>query len=97
MNYFYKQPSEVFVIAVDFVQRLATGETITSKTVTAIELKHNADKTSTVIDSFIIDGTAIDIKVKAGTDGISYKITIKAVTSGSNTLEEEVIMYVVEE
>ena len=97
MNYFNKQPSEIFPFSVDFVDRMDIAETILSKTVIAIELVHNADVSSTVIDGSTINGTIIDVRVKAGIDGVSYKITVRVVTSGGNTLEEDITMYVVEE
>lgn len=96
-NYFQKQPSEIFSISVDYELRMADGETIASKTVSAVETKHNSDRTSTVIDSSTINGTSVYVKVKNGTDGVHYKITVKAVTSGGNTLEEDIIMFVSEE
>ena len=97
MNYLNKQPSEIFPFSFDFVDCLDVAETIISKTVTAIELVHNADVTSTVIDSSSINGTKIVIKVQAGIDRVDYKITIKVTTSGGNIFEEDVIMNVVEE
>ena len=95
--YFDKQPSEIFSIAVNFSDRLADEETISSVDVSAIDIATGNDATATVIDSSAIDGVNINIKVKAGTDDYSYKITIKITTSGSNIFEEEVIMHVVEE
>ena len=95
--YFDKQPSEEFFIAVDFSDRLATGETISSKTVTAINIATGVDATTTIIESSSIDGDNINIKVAAGITGNDYKITILINTSGSNILEEDVVMHVVEE
>lgn len=95
-NSFPKQPKEVFTIEFDFTERLATAETITSKTVSAIELKHNKSATSAVINSSTIAPLAksVYVKVKNGIDGVNYKITVVVGTSGSNTLENDVIMEV---
>jgi len=95
--YFDKQPWEAFFIAVDFSDRLETGETISSVTVTAINIATGADATATVITGSSIDGEDIEIKVKAGTTGDDYKITTKIITSSANSLEEDVIMHVIEE
>jgi len=95
--FFDKQPSEEFFIAIDFSDRLADGETISSKIVTAVNVATGIDTTTVVINSSAIDGDDINIKVKAGTSGEKHKITVQITTSGSNILEEEVIMHVIEE
>ena len=92
---FVKQPSEIFPITLDFSRRLATGETISSKTVTAA-IVGGGDATATVIDSSAIDGTEINITVKAGSDGVEYKITVKITSSASNVFEDEITMTVTE-
>ena len=91
---FVKQPSEIFPISIDFSRRLASGETISSKTVTAAT--GGADATATVITSSAINGDSIDITVKAGTDGTVYTITVKVTTSSSNVFEDEITMTVTE-
>ena len=93
---FVKQPSEIFPISIDFSRRLASGETISSKTVTAIIVSTSADATATVISSSATNGTAIDITVKAGTTAVVYKITIKITSSASNVFEDEITMTVTE-
>lgn len=98
MNEFHKQPGEVETTEVTFDQRMAIGETIATKTITAVETKHDTDKTTTVINSSTISlsNTSVYVKVKDGTDGIDYKITVIVTTSGGNTLEEDVLMRVYE-
>ena len=91
---FTKQPSEIFTVSMDFSRRLVSGETLSSKTVTATA--GGQDATSTVIDSSSIDGTDVDVKVKAGSDGTDYKITIKVTTSTGNVFEDEITMTVTE-
>ena len=93
--FFDKQPDEEFFIAVDFSDRLADGETITDKTVTAINIA--TGESAAVVNSSAIDGDNINIKVIGGTTGDDYKITVIVNTSGSNILEEDIIMHVVEE
>lgn len=91
---FTKQPSEIFSITMDFGKVLAASETISTKVVTAT--LSGADATSTVIDSSTISGSTVQVKVKAGTTGNSYKITIKITTSTGNVFEDEVTMTVTE-
>ena len=96
-NFFDKQPSEIFTIAVDYTDRLDTGETIVSKTIVIVEVLTGTDRTSTMLRTSSILGAKVLVGVQAGTTGIDYKITVKATTNGSNVLEEEVIMHVIEE
>ena len=96
-NFFDKQPSEIFTVAVDYTDRLDTGETITSKSVVIAEVLTGTDRTSTMLRTSSILGAKVLVGVQAGTTGIDYKITVKATTNGSNVLEEEVIMHVIEE
>ena len=91
-----KQPNERHPINIDFTNLLDVGETIASKTATAVD-SAAVDKTSTVVHSSEIDGSKIVVVVKAGTDGESYKITIRATTSSGNVYEEDVLMEVNEE
>ena len=93
--FFDKQPDEEFSIVIDFSDRLEDEETIDTKTVTAINIATGEE--AAIVASSTIDGNNINIKVVDGIDKNDYKITIKITTSSSNTLEEEVIMHVVEE
>ena len=93
-NEWHKQPGEVESIEVVFSARMTTGETIATQTVTAIETTHNTSATTAVIDSSAIVDTSVYIKVKDGTDGVDYKITVIVTTSGGNILEEDILMKV---
>lgn len=81
-NSFTKQPYEQFTIKADFGNNFATGETISSKTVTAVD-KDGNDVTDTIIDSSAIVGDdQVSAVVKGGTSSASYyTITFKCVTS----------------
>jgi len=91
-----KQPSEIFSFNMDFGKMLASTETISTRTVTAVISGTSTDATSTVIDSSAISSSIIQVKVKAGATGTSYKITIKITTSTGNVFEDEVTMTVTE-
>jgi len=93
---FTKQPSETFSVTLDFSKRLGTDETISTRTVTAVINGTSTDSTSTVINSSSISGTVIYVKVKAGTTGTVYKITVSITTSSSNVFEDEILMTVTE-
>jgi hypothetical protein len=92
---FPKQPSEAFTIAADFVNELATAETISSKTVTAT--LDGVDATSTVIASSSISSSQVLVFVQAGESGRSYLIKVKITTSASNTYELNIYMNVRED
>ena len=97
MNNFNKQPSETFPIAIDFSEVLGNAETISLRTVTAsIHYGGSGDATSTVIDSSLISLDNVDVTVKGGTSGLTYKITTKITTSLGNISEEDVLMKVME-
>lgn len=94
---FEKQPSEKFWFAIEFSGRLPAGLTISSAASAAVNNATNADAKATVIDGAdpVVDGTIVKFKVKAGTHGVDYKITITATLSdGFSTLEEDVLMQV---
>ena len=94
---FFKQSSEQYPIAVDFSEVLATGETITAKDVSAIVFIGTAGTaTSTVIASSAISSDNVNVTVKAGTSGLTYKITVKITTSALNVYEEDVLMEVID-
>jgi len=91
---FTKQPDETYVFAVDFSDILATDETISSETVTAIDEEDNSDATTIVIDSSVVSGNNVNIKIKNGIDLHDYKITCIIITSNTNTYEEDIRMKV---
>ena len=95
--YFEKQPKETFFIAADFSERLAAGETILTATVSAVIAGTTTDVTTTIISSSSISGDNVNVKVKAGSSGSSYKITVLANTSSSSIYELDILMRVVEE
>lgn len=97
MSNFFKQPSETKQFPMDFANVLAVGETITSKSVVAIDTLDNSIVTGTIISASEISGSTIVVTVTAGTTGHLYKITIIATTDLENDLEEDVYMSVAED
>ena len=93
--YFEKQPAEKLTIGVDFDNALGTGESISSASVTAIDLSDGSDASSTILDgAYSIDGSVIAQKVKAGDDDKQYKITIKTTTDAPHIFEADITMTV---
>jgi hypothetical protein len=94
---FDKQPAEKLTIGVDFDDDLASGETISTAAVTEIDLATGIAPVSTVKDgSESISGSVVSQKLKAGTNGSRYKITIRATTDAPHIFEADVVMSVTE-
>ena len=90
-----KQPAEVFPVTVDFAAELATGETVSSGTVTARNASTGVDTTSTVTTgSATASGTTLAKKITGGADGVDHILTFTATTSASNVYEAEVSLIV---
>ena len=87
---FTKQSYEAYTIAGDFSENMATGETITSQTVTCID-DLEADVTSTILASPAIVGQTVTVLVQAGSEEVSpYIITFRVETSSSSTHKWEI-------
>lgn len=95
-SYFQKQPGEDYSIAIEFLDKLPTGRTLTSGTVAALDLGTGTSASATVLASTTatISGTQARVKVQAGTHGKDYKITFLCDLDNGETLEEDVIMKV---
>ena len=91
MDSFEKQSGEEYSISIDFSDVLGDGETISTKTVEAT--LHDVSVTSTIIDSSVISGETVIIKIKDGTEN-NYKITVEIITSIGNIYEEDILMKV---
>jgi hypothetical protein len=83
-----KQPSESRLYAIDFVNLLATGETISS--VTSVV----GTPSGLTIGSPTISGTQVLFRVSGGVEGVLYSIVALIRTSLSNTLEGDGILEV---
>lgn len=70
---------------------LATGETLTSPTVTCADADTGADCSSSMISGVsVVDDTKVAYTLKAGTAGSSYILDIRAVTTTGQKLEGKV-------
>lgn len=90
---FEKQPAEEVWIKIDWSERLESGESITSHTVSAIRVDTNASAPE-VIGGSTVSGTILRIKAIDGSDGVVYKITARVTTSNGNIYESDVFMQV---
>jgi len=97
MDAFEKQPYEEFTVSTDFSRNFATGETVSSQTVTAVD-KDGATVTTTVTDQTTVandGGSKVSVLVKAGTVVASpYRLTFRCVTSTGHKWEHDIQMNV---
>lgn len=98
MNSFQKQPAEKRTIAIEYLNELASGVTVSSGTVAAIDLTDNSDVSATVLTSTTatISGTQARVQTRAGTNAKNYKITFTTTLSNTDIWEDDVIMKVLE-
>ena len=99
---FSKQPYEEYTIKVDFNKQMDSTELITDSTVLAT-LSTEGDYTSIMIAGTKNYADYVNIGVKGGVNGVSYKITTRIVTDKQlpdgtyNKFESDVILSIVEE
>ena len=91
-----KQVAEQITYAFEFKDKLPTGASLASGTLSAIDVSDNSDQSTVVLDSTTatISGTQARFRAKAGTDGSKYKITLVATLDNNDKLEEDVILSV---
>lgn len=82
LSKFTKQPNEVLDYDVNYSAWMVSGDEIQSATVTA-------DAGVTIDSHTIVDGEIVKVWLSSGTDGETYKITVKAVTTNGRTKEQE--------
>lgn len=78
-------PDETETRAIDFADRLAAGETLSSAT-------WSSTPAGLTQVSATVDGTVATWKFSGGTAGVDYEITCRPSTTSGNTLEETVIL-----
>ncbi len=93
-----KQPSETYLIYVDFVRRLQVGETISTQSITSKILPAGTDTTATMLQSPGISGTKLEVRLKAaGSDGEDHRVQFRATTNLGSVLEDEVDLHIRED
>jgi hypothetical protein len=93
VTYVAKQPSEEIPVAVSFVNRLPTGETLQgTSSVDAVAVSDGSDASSLVSD-LGISSPIISCKFTGGVHGEDYKLTFLAATQ-NYTYEWDVVVQV---
>ena len=96
METFDKQPSEDYPIDLDWTGRLPPGKTLSSVAASAKRTDTGADATTLVLGSAspTVSGAKAAVRVKSGTHGIDYQITLKSTFSDGSVLEDDWLMRV---
>lgn len=92
---FDKHSSESYTKAIDYADRLPSGTSISSVSVSAIDLS-NGTSAPSVVGSGSVSGTSALVPVLGGTDGHSYLITATLTLSNANTLVGQLEMRIVD-
>lgn len=95
-NKFVKQPAEREYLSIEFEERLVTGDALSSITEAKCYDSSGVDVTSSLIESPIISGSQVKFWCLNGTDGQTYDLTVKVLTTNGFKLEED-LKIVVEE
>lgn len=96
---FSKKSAESFSVSVDFTDLLASGDTVSSCAVSAIDYEHKTDVSSggsKVIGSSTatVSTPSASVKVLGGTGGRDYQLSFTATTANSDTLVIDLLMRV---
>jgi hypothetical protein len=89
-----KQPWEELPRYVDFVDRIATGDTMAACSITA-EDEAGVDVLATIIDGSAptsISGTKVYYRLISGTTGRTYKVTFRGTSTAGAKVEEDLVV-----
>lgn len=90
----YKQPSELYTVAVDFVDRIPAGATLQSATCVA------TDEAGASASGIVLSGPCTVATTKAsqlitgGVNGQRYDLTITALLNNGNQFQDDVALFV---
>lgn len=87
-----KRPNEKFSIGIDFTKDLEAGDTVATKTVTAIDTADAQDVSGALIASTSINGNVIGAVIQAGASGRKYRVIFKATTTLARVYEHEILV-----
>ena len=92
-----KQPAETYSIAIDFADRLPPGASLVSGTATGrIANTLAVDNTILLSQVVVVDGTLAKVRLQAGIHGTQYKISFLMTLTDAQTLEEDIMMNVMD-
>ena len=88
-----KTAYEVFYRYRDFTLWLASGETLSTATVTITDAVTGIDMSSTMVANVTVyQTTQVKYQLKGGVAGSSYNISIKVVTSNAQDFEDKTLL-----
>lgn len=79
---FIKQPADVVDYDIDYSDWLSSGDTVASATSTV-------SPTGLTLGTIVVSSTSVKHWLSGGTSGVTYKVTVTAVTTGGRTVQHE--------
>ena len=90
-----KRTGETLKYSFDFVNQLASGETLSNPVVTAAVYQGTDPSTSGIVSgSASVSGTTVTQLITAGLDNVTYVLIFEADTSNSQTLQAVALLLV---
>lgn len=95
-GYYEKQSWELLRCTIDASNTVASGDTISTLTVTVFD-DDDTDVTTTIISGTpSFSGTDLTVIIQAGTDGEMYNVRIRLVTTAGEQLEDDLELHIKE-
>jgi hypothetical protein len=93
---FFKQPSEQFVVGMDFALALPTAATVSSAVCAVLDTTDSTDQTAALLVSSTctIAGAIAKVTLKAGTAGHLYNLRFRATLNTGDIIEEDATLSV---
>lgn len=91
-----KQPAEIETIEIDWTERIAAGDSLSSEESKMYD-EDGKDETTAMINSTSITGNSVFVVVKAGEAGKKYHLRCRATTTNGEVYEEDLDVHVRQE
>lgn len=88
---YFKEPFEVFAIAMDFTLALPVGATVSSGTVSVQDLADGTDQTASIAPGVvtIVGGVTAKVTIQNGVKGHLYNLRFRVTLNTGELLEED--------
>jgi hypothetical protein len=95
---YFKQPYEEFTVGMDFTLALPVGATVSSGTITVLDMLDGSNQTATIAPGAVtIAGTVAKVLIKAGVTGHLYNLRWRVTLNTGELLEEDATLSCQEE
>jgi len=87
-----KAPGEIYPIPIDCSRNTPAFGNITAVTATATRLSDGTDQSASIIDTTSFTTSVATVRIKGGTDGEEYNITVTVTFTAPNKTEDEFLL-----